>query len=141
MDLTKGMGPLIIKWNPKVEKAFQTLKQALCAQPVLSAPDFTKESVVQTDAFDVGLEVVLSQIQDGEEHRMIYLSRKLNAHYKNYTKVQKDCLAIKWALDALTYYLLGRLFKLVTDHAPLQWKSDNGEKQLSDEVVSSSKGI
>lgn len=35
--------------------------------------------------------------------------------------VEKECLAIKWALETLKYYLLGRRFTLVTDHSPLQW--------------------
>ena len=30
-------------------------------------------------------------------------------------------MAIKWSLDKLRYYLLGREFTLVTDHAPLKW--------------------
>ncbi len=33
----------------------------------------------------------------------------------------KEALAVKWAVLELRYYLLGRKFTLVTDHAPLQW--------------------
>ena len=35
--------------------------------------------------------------------------------------MEKEALAIKWALDKLRYYLLGREFTLVSDHAPLKW--------------------
>lgn len=35
--------------------------------------------------------------------------------------VEKECLAIKWALDSLRYYLLGHKFRLETDHRALAW--------------------
>ena len=35
--------------------------------------------------------------------------------------MERECLAIKWALDSLRYYLLGRPFQLEMDHRALQW--------------------
>ncbi|KAG6930890.1 hypothetical protein G0U57_002792, partial [Chelydra serpentina] len=40
----------------------------------------------------------------------------------------RECLAVKWAMEMLRYYLLGCRFVLVTDHAPLQWMQRNKEK-------------
>ncbi|XP_073688694.1 von Willebrand factor A domain-containing protein 5A-like [Garra rufa] len=120
-DLTRKGQPEKICWTTATEEAFARLKMALTSSPVLRAPDFGCPFLLQTDASDTGLGAVLSQIQEGEEHPIIYISRKLSKAGKNYAAVEKEALAIKWAVLELRYYLLGRKFTLVTDHAPLQW--------------------
>lgn len=55
-DLTKGKSSSVaIRWNPKAEAAFQSLKEARCKKLLLAAPDFGKEFVVQTDASSMGI--------------------------------------------------------------------------------------
>ncbi|KAL0163484.1 hypothetical protein M9458_042880 [Cirrhinus mrigala] len=99
-------------------------------QPEKIEPSNSRPFLVQTDASDTGLGAVLSQVTDGEEHPVIYNSRKLTKPERNYAAVEKEALAVKWAVLELRYYLLGRRFTLVTDHAPLQWmaraKETNG---------------
>ncbi|MGH0125953.1 UNVERIFIED_CONTAM: hypothetical protein FKN15_025173 [Acipenser sinensis] len=127
-ELTRNRCPLMVKWSPEAEKAFTTLKEALCSSPVLVVPDFSKEFLVQTDASEVGLGAVLSQEVDGVEHPIMFLSRKLEDREHNYAVIEKECLAIKWAIESLRYYLLGRQFTLITDHAPLTWMNQAKEK-------------
>ncbi|KAG6929764.1 hypothetical protein G0U57_004805, partial [Chelydra serpentina] len=111
----------MVKWTDAAEGAFTDLQTALCNDPVLLAPDFNKEFILQTDASEVGLGAVLSQMAGEEEHPILYLSRKLLPREQKYAVVERECLAVKWAMETLRYYLLGRRFTLVTDHAPLQW--------------------
>ncbi|KAM8939633.1 isocitrate dehydrogenase [NAD] subunit beta, mitochondrial [Pelodytes ibericus] len=127
-DLIKAKAPDTVKWNDDAEKSFVDLRTALCMHPVLVAPDFKKHFFLQTDASDVGLGAVLSQMIGGEEHPVLFLSRKLLPREQNYATVEKECLAIKWATDTLKYYLLGRSFTLITDHAPLRWMQANKDK-------------
>ncbi|MGH0185230.1 UNVERIFIED_CONTAM: hypothetical protein FKN15_017326 [Acipenser sinensis] len=123
VDLTKKSAPNSIKWSEECQGAFNTVKQRLCQAPALITPDFTKRFILHTDASDVGLGAVLSQMVGGVEHPVLYISKKMLPRERNYSVVEKECLAIKWATHSLRYYLLGHSFDLVTDHAPLKWLS------------------
>ncbi|KAI2649246.1 Retrovirus-related Pol polyprotein from transposon 17.6 [Labeo rohita] len=120
-DLTRKGQPEKVVWNDELEKTFQSIKTALTTEPVLRAPDFNCPFLLQTDASDTGLGAVLSQVRDGEEHPVTYISHKLTLAETRYAPVEKEALAIKWAVLELRYYLLGCRFTLITDHAPLQW--------------------
>jgi hypothetical protein len=50
-----------------VEAAFQTLKKAFCITIFLAHPQLRAMFVVDTDASNVGIGVVLSQVQDVQE--------------------------------------------------------------------------
>ena len=69
----------------------------------------------------MGLGAVLLQEVEGEMKPVAYLSRRLLDRETRYSTVEKECLAMKWAIDTLRYYLLGRHFILETDHRALQW--------------------
>ncbi|KAM8953265.1 adhesion G protein-coupled receptor F5-like [Pelodytes ibericus] len=121
-DLTKKNLPKVVTWSPECEKAFQELKTALIHAPVLAAPDQTKRFLVHTDASMFGLGAVLSQVgADGGEHPVAYLSRKLRPREVSYAAIEKECLAVVWALKKLQPYLYGQQFALLTDHNPLVW--------------------
>ena len=113
-------------WSPLQQQRFDALKNILCQDPVLICPDFLKPFTLQTDASGHGLGAVLSQeVMSGVFRPVVYISRKLLPRELHYATIEKECLAIKWALEALQYYLLGRSFTLITDHAPLVWLSRN----------------
>lgn len=68
---------------------------------------------------DRGLEAVLSQVVEGEEHPMLYISRKLYMQEMKCSTIEKECLASNWAVLPLRYHLLGRVFTLCLDHTQL----------------------
>ena len=90
-------------------------------EPLLHTPNFSLPFTLQTDASNRGLGAVLSQQVEGVDRPVLYISRKLSEREGRYSTVEKECLAIRWAVDSLRYYLLGRSFTLWSDHAPLQW--------------------
>lgn len=110
-----------IPWTDDCETAFTTLKDKMCSSPVLQSPDFSQRFLVQVDSSAMGIGAVLAQGSAGEERPVVYLSRKLLPRETRYSAVEKEGLAIKWSLDSLRYYLLGREFDLETDHRALTW--------------------
>ena len=75
--------------------------------------------MLQTDASAVGLGAVLEQ----EGYVVAYASRSLTITERQYSVIQRECLAVVYVLKQFCHYLLGRPFCLLTDHAPLQWLS------------------
>lgn len=64
---------------------------------------------------------MLLQGEDGNQLLGQYIGRKLFPRETRYSTVEKEVLAIKWALDTLTYYLIGKEFVLETNYCALQW--------------------
>jgi len=120
-DLTKKGAPESLNWTDDCEHAFQTLKSKLVNAPILRAPSADLPFIVQTDACDKGIGAVLSQMIDGEEHPVAYASKKLLPREVNYSVIEKECLAIVWALKFFHHFLYGKEFKIQTDHKPLTW--------------------
>ncbi|KAK5862983.1 hypothetical protein PBY51_000047 [Eleginops maclovinus] len=120
-DLTRKGASDPVQWTEQCQLAFERVKKALCGKPLLFTPNFSLPFVLQTDASNSGVGAVLSQQVEGVDRPVLYISRKLAQREVNYSTVEKECLAIRWAVGALRYYLLGRPFTLYSDHAPLQW--------------------
>ncbi|CAM5074953.1 unnamed protein product [Natator depressus] len=121
-ELWKKGKPDKVVCTEQCQEAFWELKEALVSGPVLANPDFDKPFVVFTDASDTGLGVVLMQEDEkGERHPIVYLSKKFLPREQHYAAIEKECLAIVWALKNLEPYLFGRHFTMYTDHSPLTW--------------------
>ena len=73
----------------------------MCSSPVLEVPDFQKPFILQTDASERGVGAVRSQKNAlGQEHPVSYFSHKLLPREAKYSTVEKECLAIKLAVQA-----------------------------------------
>ncbi len=120
-DLTKKEAPDPVQWTELCQQAFTQVKATLCGGPLLHSPHFSLPFLLQTDTSDRGLGAILAQEIEGEERPVLYISRKLSKREMMYSTFEKECLAIRWAILTLRYYLLGWEFTLCSDHAPLQW--------------------
>ena len=106
----------------KCEKAFQGLKAILENAPVLAAPNFDKPFKLAVDASDVAAgAVLLQQGNDGVDHPIGYFSKKFNKNQKNYSTVEKECLALILAIQNFEVYIssIGKPIIVYSDHNPL----------------------
>ena len=111
------------QWSEQCRSAFQSLKQKLSSAPVLAFPNPRDTFILDTDASDVGIGGVLSQVQDGMERVISYGSRTLSKSEKNYCVTRKELLALVYFMRQFRSYLLGHPFLVRTDHSSLRWLS------------------
>nr|GFA59900.1 putative reverse transcriptase domain-containing protein [Tanacetum cinerariifolium]GFB32383.1 putative reverse transcriptase domain-containing protein [Tanacetum cinerariifolium] len=104
------------EWGDKQEAAFQLLKQKLCSTPILALPEGSEDFIVYCDASNKGLGAVLMQ----REKVILYASRQLKIHEKNYTTHYLELEAVVFALKIWRHYLYGTKCTVFTDHKSLQ---------------------
>ncbi|KAL4346612.1 hypothetical protein GQ457_17G009440 [Hibiscus cannabinus] len=108
------------KWTYMEQEAFERLKGALQEAPVLALPDFNEEFIVETDASALGVGAVL--VQKGKP--LAFFSKGLGVQHQGLSIYEKEMLAALLAVKKWSPYLLGRHFKIKTDHQSLKFLTD-----------------
>jgi len=62
-------------------------------------------------------------VHDGREHPVAYVSRALGVSEQNYSVIEKELLAMIFALKKFRTYVYGTQIIMYTDHNPLQYIS------------------
>lgn len=125
--ITKPLTVQLKKENEKVVhtrefvEAFEKCRTILTSSDVLGFPDFDKQFIVTTDASQFAVGAVLSQKQNGKDKPLAFASRTLTKTETNYSTIEKELLAIIFAVKYFRPYIYGRKFLLVTDHKPLTY--------------------
>jgi hypothetical protein len=104
-------------WTLEAIKAFEQLKEVMCKAPVLTTPDFTKTFIVECDASGNGIGDVLMQ----EGRHLPFESRSLKGKDLHKPIYEKEMMAILHALKKWRPYLIGRNFKVKTNHDSLKY--------------------
>ena len=108
------------KWSADCQQAFQQAKEKLASAPILSHYDPAQQIKLAADASAYGVGAVISHaFSDGSERPIAYASRTLSDAERNYAQIDKEALALVFAVKKFHNYLYGRKFVLVTDHKPL----------------------
>ncbi|GKB89525.1 ty3-gypsy retrotransposon protein [Tanacetum coccineum] len=104
------------KWTEAVDAAFKELKTNMQQLITLALPNFTKPFDVTTDASGMAIGAVLSQ----ENKPIAFFSKKLCQTMQGQSTYTKEFYAITEAVKKWRQYLLGRRFRIYTDHHSLK---------------------
>ena len=81
--------------------------------------DLSAETMISADASTFGLGAVLLQKVKGQWKPVAFASRAMTETEQRYSQIQKEALAIVWACDKFSCYILGKHFEIEIDHKPL----------------------
>ena len=106
-------------WGPSQHGAFAAVKAEL-ATPIVSAL-YNQEiaTKITADASAYGLGAVLLQ-QHGDTWKPVaYTSKAMTETERRYSQIEKEALALVWACEKFSDYVIGKKIQLETDHKPL----------------------
>ena len=125
VEMTKPLRDLLSKknqwtWDHAQKLAFSSIKDALTKSPALALYDPNLETTISADASSYSLGVVLLQTQaNGERRPVAYVSRSMTPTKSRYAQIEKEALALTWACERYSDYLVGLQFKIETNHISL----------------------
>ncbi|CAK1599301.1 unnamed protein product [Parnassius mnemosyne] len=111
---------IITFWKKEHSTAFDELKNCLSKIPTLGYYDPNDRTQVIADASPVGLGAVLIQYDDNGPRIIAFGNKSLTDIEKRYCQIEKEALALVWAIEHFHMYLYGKKFELITDHKPLE---------------------
>ena len=120
-DLCQPLRQLLQKdsawvWSQEHSQAVKDVKAAITRAPTLQFFDERKEVSVQTDVSSTGLGAAL--LQEGQP--VAYTSRALTRAEQGYSQIEKELLAVVFALERFDHYVYGRRVRVQSDHKPLE---------------------
>lgn len=107
-----------ISFSKEQAKAFNELRVAIAAAPVLQLPDFNKPFYLETDASKYAIGSCLLQEVDGKLLPIAFRSVIMSGAQVNWCITEKEMYALVDATAHWRRYLLDRPFVVRTDHKP-----------------------
>ena len=105
-------------WTSECQNAFESLKEFLTSKLLLARPDYDDTFVITTDASDYAIGAVISN-EKTIMRPIAYASRALVRAEVRYHVIEKELLAIVWAVNRFKQYIFNQKFIVYTDHRPI----------------------
>ncbi|GBG70297.1 hypothetical protein CBR_g6425 [Chara braunii] len=111
----------IWQWDKECVSALKKLKRALIEYPVLKVVDPSLPFLITRDASQYGIGVVLQQDDDNGYRPVEFMSARMPSEKVATSTYERELYALRQALEHWKHYLLGRHFKVYSDHETLRW--------------------
>jgi len=132
----KNVAPLIylfknnaFNWTLKTDQSIHALNESMCMTSVLALPNFTKTFVLECDASEKGIGVVLMQ----EGMTLAFTSKNISYKHLGQSIYEKEMFYILHVVDIWHPYLLGKCVHIKTGHQSLKYfleqKNSSTEQQ------------
>jgi hypothetical protein len=102
--------------------AFYTLKKALVTAPIIQPSDWNLPFEIMCDASDYAVGAALGQCKDKQHYAISYASKTLIGPQLNYATIEKELLAVVFAMDKFRSYLVGAKVIVYMDHTALKYQ-------------------
>ncbi|XP_055633124.1 uncharacterized protein K02A2.6-like [Toxorhynchites rutilus septentrionalis] len=107
-------------WTRECQQAFEKFKKVLSSELLLAHYDPKQEIIVSADASSIGIGATIShKYPNGHVKVIQHASRALTPVKQRYSQIDREGLAIIYAVTKFHKFIFGRRFRLQTDHAPL----------------------
>ena len=107
--------------NKEGKRTSVMLKQALIEAPIIQSLNWDLPFMNMCDALDYAMGAVLGQRLDKKPIAICHASKTLVEAQKNYTTIEKELLAVVYALEKFRTYILGNKIVIYIDHAALKY--------------------
>lgn len=107
-----------VVWTDRCEKCLVELIDNICSGG-LALPVYGQDFILTTDFSYVGIGGVVSQVIEGVERPVMFVSRVLTSAERNYSATEGEALAIVFALRRCEHLLYGQRVVIRTDHRAL----------------------
>lgn len=106
------------EWTNQHRQLFAKAKTLLQSSSLLTHFDPSKPLIVAADASPIGIGAVLSHKIGDAEQPIAFVSRSLATAESKYSQMEKEGLAIIFAVKKFHQFLHGRTFTIYSDHQP-----------------------
>jgi hypothetical protein len=93
-------------WGADQQYAFDDIKKYLSSPPVMKAPMVGIPFWLYIATKDIVIGAILTQVMEGKEHIITYLSWRIIDAETRYSFIEKLCLSLFYACSKLRHYLL-----------------------------------
>ncbi|GKF10482.1 reverse transcriptase domain-containing protein, partial [Tanacetum coccineum] len=109
------------EFGEECHNTFKLLKEKLICAPVIVSPNWNLPFELTCDASDFAVGVILGQKDAKNFHPVYFASKTFNVAQQNYTIIEKELMAVVFAVDKFQSYLVLSKMIVHTDHSDLRY--------------------